>query len=449
MEQVDLENSAVSSSEDDSFEIVVMPVSPASEQSEDSLFSVLSVPSSVASGRESEPGSDSESEDSLSGSASGRSLRSVPASSGRSLGDGVRPKGPSVLTISPSTTNGCASSSQPSSSQPASFNQVNSNSASSASVVSSSDGIKCLDAMAGLSKGQRQRRRRAAVKAAAHEVLLGERTRDDASAGLTHAQKTQFDRVIRDATEVANAWALKIEKFDSSVPTDCPALTEEQLQARRKAAVKTAVKTVQAGLQTSAQATLGFTEAQNSSFDTAVGKKEGRRRRKAEVRAAVAAVSAGWQTLSEASAGLSVAQKHSLKQVLEVKSKRSPSAVTSSKLSEQQRKGRRDAAVKTAAEAVLVGTMKPDQATVGFTEAQMLQLSKQLLHATEQANTSGASAVQVIKLSKNQRKKLNRTRRHDADSKDSGTDDTESESGYSTDTTSTMSSQDAASAIYE
>lgn len=51
-------------------------------------------------------------------------------------------------------------------------------------------------------------------------------------------------------------------------------------------------------------------------------------------------------------------------------------------------------------------------------------------------------------LSVNQCTKLTHARRRNADPTGSDDDRTESESGYSTDTSSTMSSQDAASAIY-
>ncbi|EKD05530.1 hypothetical protein A1Q2_00291 [Trichosporon asahii var. asahii CBS 8904] len=452
MEQVNLDNSPPSASDEDSFEIVVMPVSPASEQSESSLFSVLSIPTSVDSDRGRDSSSDSASDDLLSDSASGRSQGSAPVSSERPAAEDAPPKESTHLhttrSIPASPSVDVASlPTPPSLLQPPKSYQVGSTAPYSTAMTLSGRGADtAADPMSGLTMNQRKSRRKAAAKAAAHLVLLGKQPPDEATAGFTDAQRVQFNRILQEVTTAANDWALKLCSIIS--PAEQSTLSKKKLKARRKAAVDAAVKAVQAGQRTSVHATIGFTEAQNRAFDQAVSKQQGKNRRQAEVQAAVKAVTAGWQTQNEATCRLTADQKTNFKQALEAQAKHNRAVVDPSLLSKQQRRRRRDAAVKAATRAVLVGEMNPEEAAIGFNHFQMLQLRDHLLQATKPASTWSSIMARGGTLSVNQCTKLTHARRRNADPTGSDDDRTESESGYSTDTSSTMSSQDAASAIY-
>lgn len=229
--------------------------------------------------------------------------------------------------------------------------------------------------------------------------------------------------------------------------------------------MKAAVNAVQAGLQTPAEATIGFTETQNQRFDDSVSQAHGKSRRKAAVSAAVTAVQAGWQTPLQSSANLTGPEKSSVQQALKDRATKNSkalgdsTAVDPSKLSENDREKRRNRAVETAAKAVLTGARTPERAAFGFTNGQMLALSRQLLEATRSANSSQASCTVAAEPPK---KGINYPRcpsaNHknidgdgdsdgDGDDDSNSDDDSENESGYSSDTMSTMSSQVAASAI--
>lgn len=440
MEQVNLDNSPPSTADDDSFEIVVIPVSPASEQSESFLFSVLSIPSSVGSDRERGSGSDSGSDDSFSDSASGRSPGLGPAPSGRSAADDVRSKGSGHLHTShdalASPSVDVASFPSPTLLQHLTRNSRASPTTANSTAMTLPGNVAntAADPMSGLTKDQRKRRRKAAAKAAAHQVLSGSLPKEMATVGFTQSQKKLFKCTIKEASgEVGRS------------------LSKSQRQRRRKTAANATAREVLSGHRSKEAATVGFTKAQKKRVNRIVREAAGK-----------VAASTGSNGLVEtrpctATADLKITRPLTTPVTPAMSSKKGSNAATNSLagLSKGQRQSRRKAAVKAAIKAVLAGEQAPEEATKGFTDSQKRKFHQALVDAPRPVSPSNVSRVTALKISESHKKKLGRPcrRAFDADSdngdtKDENTDDTESESGYSNDPASTMSSQDAANAIY-
>lgn len=418
MEQVDLDTSAHSTTDDDSFEIVVMPISPSSVQSEQSLFSVLSIPSSGDSHQADESESESDSDESLPYLSSEGSPGSALAHSGRSAqeeevslqGQSVssHPQPPSspqeqreVIVTSAAKLIGEPSPSQDAERQarPAGRTAAAASAPTSPNTLSDKYDV-VSESDAELSEGKRQRRNEAAAKAAACRFLEGDCSAKEAREGLSEAQRMHFYCILMESLAAA--------EDSSSSEDDVPrivssTLTRQQRKNRRRAAVKAAVRAVQAGLQTPTQATADLNEAQKCRFI--------------------------WSFVKPAGAVDSTARG-------------SRTVVDFSELSKQQRRRRRRAAVTL----VLTGMQRPEEATAGFSDVHKRLFFEELIETIERGRVPNASGSRGGQVPQNQPKPLKRAKRSPTVISD-GASDTGSESGYSTAAATVMSADDAASAI--